>query len=182
MINLLPDDEIKKLGRERLGRFAVVTGFSLSAIVALGVLLLLPSYLSLLGEKQEVGRELELARRRLYASEVDYIEGEIANFNAKLEASETNEKEIHSATLILEKVLLLRPAAMRFERVSYESAALAAPERISLQGHTSSRQELLDFIKRLEDSGLFKKINSPISNLLREKNIDFSLLLERELP
>ena len=179
MINLLPYDEIEKLGREHLGRFAVVAGLSLSGIVAIGLILLVPSYLFLLYEKRELGRELELTYRSLEMSEVDYIESEIANFNAALGIFEKNEREIRPVASILEKILSFRPDTMRFESIGYSRTK---GERISVKGRVSSREVFLDFVARLETSGLFKKVDSPVSNLLREKDVDFSLILEIESP
>ena len=47
MMNLLPPEEQKELGRERLRRFLVVSGLAVSRIFFSGAILMLPAYLAL---------------------------------------------------------------------------------------------------------------------------------------
>jgi len=48
-------------------------------------------------------------------------------------------------------------------------------ERIIIQGNAVSRQNLLDYQKNLEASGLVKNLNIPISMLTAKENIDFEI-------
>jgi len=51
-------------------------------------------------------------------------------------------------------------------------------DEFSLQGTAQERDALLTFVKKLEDSRDFSKVVSPVSNLLAERNFNFSLILE----
>ncbi len=74
----------------------------------------------------------------------------------------------------------LRPVQISVREISYERASKTNPERVTLKGRAQTRSELLRFQKNLESSGLFKKVHSPISNLLQEVDLGFSLVLDLE--
>ena len=46
---------------------------------------------------------------------------------------------------------------------------------ITLAGVSSTREALVSFVKKLEDSGSFQAVNLPVSNFRKDKNIDFSI-------
>ena len=178
MLNLLPPEEKVMVGRERLRRFVIVFGVIGGAVLFLGVTLMFPSYISLAFRRLDLTRELNLSRKAPLLSEVDQIENSIRDFNKKLLLYEKGAGASNPVSSIEEQVLKLRPRAVSVRTVSYESASKTNPERISVKGRAQTRSELLRFQKNLESSGLFKKVHSPISNLLREIDLEFSLVLD----
>jgi Tfp pilus assembly protein PilN len=52
---------------------------------------------------------------------------------------------------------------------------------ISLSGISSSREVLMNYVKILDKSGSFKNVESPISNLAKDKDFDFSINLSVSL-
>jgi hypothetical protein len=50
-------------------------------------------------------------------------------------------------------------------------------ETINLQGVSATRDSLVNFKKSLDESGLFKSIDLPVSNFTKDKNISFNMTL-----
>ncbi|MDP3784870.1 MAG: hypothetical protein Q8R12_02235 [bacterium] len=178
MLNLLPPEEKIMVGRERLRRFIVVFGVVGGAVLFLGVILMFPSYVALMFRRLDLTRELNLSRKAPLLSEVDQIEKSIKNFNQKLLLYEKGAKNLNPISKIEEQILKLRPSAISIRTLLYENASKTNPERISIKGRAQTRSELLRFQKNLESSGLFKTVHSPISNLLQEADLEFSLVLD----
>ncbi len=164
--------------RERLRRFVVVFGVIFGIILSIGVILMFPSYIALVFQRRDLMRELDLSRKAPLLGEVDQIEKSIKDFNKKLLLYEKSAKAANPVSSIEEQILKLRPSAISIRTISYDSASKTNPERISIKGRAKSRSELLRFQKNLESSGLFKKVHSPISNLLQEIDLGFSLILD----
>lgn len=164
--------------RERLRRFVVVLGIMFGIVLSLGVILMFPSYIALIFRRRDLTRELDLSKSAPLLGEVDQIEKSIKDFNKKLLLYEKSAKNINSVSNVEEQILKLRPSAVSIRTISYDSASKTNPERISVKGRAQTRSELLRFQKNLESSGLFKKVHSPISNLLQETDLEFSLILD----
>lgn len=52
---------------------------------------------------------------------------------------------------------------------------------LNIEGVSATREALVEFQKSLQDSGLFKTIDLPISNLAKSKNIPFTLSTTLEI-
>jgi len=53
--------------------------------------------------------------------------------------------------------------------------------KILLKAQAINRQSLISFVSALEENGLFRGINLPISNLTKESNIEINLDFETSL-
>jgi hypothetical protein len=182
MINLLPEDTKKELGRERLRRFIIVAGFYLSGLIILGTILMLPAYFSLILQRRELLRELDLSRKALRADEVRKVEMVVRELNSRLELVRRGEKEIVRPAGIFEKIIALRPSGVRLEALSSDSSPQGDLIKLSLNGKALTRDDLIVFVQKLEALGIFKKVHSPVSNLLQKTNLEFSLALEMLKP
>lgn len=73
---------------------------------------------------------------------------------------------------LLEKINKIVPDGIEFEQLTI------AGTKITLKGIGAQRQQVIDFKDQIEKSGLFSKIESPISNLTQEKDVSFQFNLE----
>ena len=177
-MNFLPLEEKKNLGRERLRRFFVVFSLGVGAFGFASVILMLPSYLGLELERNNLLRSIAISRKAPLAGEVNAVESEIEGLNLKLELFRKNEREERSLAPLLGKILSVVSASVSLREFFYEKLSKTNPEQITLGGKAQSRQALLKFASDLERTGEFKKVQSPVSNLLKETNVVFSLILE----
>ena len=79
-------------------------------------------------------------------------------------------------SIFISAILGNKPEAVKIEIISFDK--LAKIPKVSLQGKSPRREELLTFIENMEKEKLIKKVHSPITNILRDKDIEFSLIVE----
>lgn len=168
--------------RERFRRFLVVVIFTIAFILFLGVFLMFPAYLSLAVERKNLTQEVQLSRQAAPLAELENLEKQIQNFNSKILVLENSFSKNISISEIFEKIISMSPARLTLDGLAFRRTSLSDPGRIILNGRAPAREELLNFVKALEESKLFKKIDSPVSNLLKRTEIQFSLELTLGQP
>lgn len=176
MINLLPYEDKKEVEREGLRRFLIVALLSLATVIFLGILLMGPVYL-LVFQQRIAQEDEELSLRNGKSTEhINQISNEIKKINSKLFVFESNAKN-YSAPKTIKGILDIIPSGIKLTDISFEVTS-EARGRAQLRGNASTRENLLNFLKVLNDSGLFSKVDSPVSNILKKTDVDFSINLE----
>lgn len=178
MMNLLPENEKNKLSQERMRRLLMVVGLSLASLFALGAALILPTYLSLLSQKRALNYQLTVTESNPGLKEIGDIEQSINDFNSKLTLFEQGEEKIQPVASVLEEALATRQGSITFKNIGYKRDLRTSSEELSIQGNATHRDALLDFVKNLEKLDSFKKVDLPVTSLLKETDIDFQLTLE----
>lgn len=176
MINILPEEKKKVVEKERIRRFIFILGVSLVTFLILAIILFLPSFLYLINQKKEIERTIESLESGPIFKEIQEIESEILDLNQKLILFQNNQSDVLNLSLFIEKILEQKPKSLEIQAISFER--LAEVPRFSLQGKSPSRDLLLEFVENLNKEELIEKVHSPITNILREKDIDFNLIVE----
>ncbi len=179
-INLLPRDYQNELNGERVKRFIVVAGLAVFLIIAVNILLLSPLWFLFVAQEKELARELEALKHSQTFLDITDIESKIAGLDAEVENFLAQEKNLFKLTPVIGAILDHRPAGIGVSGLSYVSADKnkGQPSRISISGIARSREDLLNFFQAGEKDPIFKKVNSPISNLLKEADFDYSLVFD----
>lgn len=172
MFKLLTEAERQKVEHEYVRRRAIVMLFVLILILVAGIIGLLPSHVLSNARRNEV-----LERARVMGSVVpNDDEADLQTWLA-----ETNRKlRVLSPTLdtdrpsnFIEKVLDQKMAGLAITGFSW----IRAKEKVILlvNGIASDRQALIDFENRINSSGSFSEVTLPISNLAKNKDINFQI-------
>ncbi|MEK7599067.1 MAG: hypothetical protein AAB474_01255 [Patescibacteria group bacterium] len=179
-VNLLPQDYQKKIKAERLRRLIAAFGFLIFIAIAANIALLLPLRLAAVLQQRELRRELEIIQKKPLFIKVVDIEQTIKNLNSQANLFQAQESGRFELAPVMESVLSSRPAGVNIESFIFEvkDQAKNQPARISISGRARSRPALMDFIKTNESNRFFSRVGSPSSNLLKEQDIDYSLVLE----
>lgn len=170
MINLLPAEARRELARERFGRLLMVVAVALLGLSISGAGLLFLTFVSLGPRQNELARELEVAKKSPALLRVEEVEGGIGKLNGMLRAFSRDLKRENKISHILEKVISARTSSVTINEINYTS-----PAEFNLSGRAGARNDLIKFIERIETSDFVDKVNSPISNLLEDRDIDFTL-------
>ncbi len=80
---------------------------------------------------------------------------------------------------IVETILAQKNTGIRLTSFAYVFSD-ATHATVSIQGYSASRESLVSFVKSLRESTLFASVDSPVSNLAKEKNIDFVITVSVE--
>lgn len=168
--NLLPEQEKKEIRLEQSRRIVIFISGFLAATLFIASLLLIPSYLPLVIERKGLEDSLQIEE------------------NASLEFGV--QKKVASAGRVVSVVSSVREHASKTSRVSAILAEFVQSSdsgivisflnikkggEFTLIGRASTRNNLLNFEKRLRESKKFEDFSSPLSNIIRETDINFSL-------
>ncbi len=180
MINLLPPQYKIETMREyymRLGIISIV--FAIIIVVIAGVFLI-PSFVT--ASLDERIKKEELVRLTTSRDpELEKISTSIQSINKKLAVFKEPYTPNTFSESILQKILGLNRKGITIHEFFYaviETPKEGTVKNFSLRGTALSREELLMFIDELEKTGLFQKVDVPISDLLKNDNISFNLDLK----
>ncbi|MCH7882910.1 hypothetical protein IIA95_00650 [Patescibacteria group bacterium] len=178
MINLLPPEHQSSIRAGRIKRFVITFGTLFAFTIFANILLLAPLWLSLALQRNELTRELDSIRKSSIFAQVTDIEAAIKTLNTEIRLFRTKEKERFDITPEFRAVIDSRPAGITIDSFIFERAQKTRPARISISGNALRRSTLIRFRETLEKNPLFSRIQSPISNLLKEVDIQYSFILE----
>ncbi|MDD5032919.1 MAG: hypothetical protein PHC85_02275 [Candidatus Pacebacteria bacterium] len=174
MINLLPVSCKKKAEREILRRFIVVFGLGLAFLffveAAAAFVLYFTSDVYLKNFQQQMASTENLAKMKNLVVLEENV-GELNEFLKSFSSEAPDAEKISKEISIIAKFL---PSSLKIKSFSFEPAKDGASiSKVNLTGFAGSRDDLLDFTGDLRRSGEFESIQSPVSNILTEKEFDF---------
>lgn len=77
---------------------------------------------------------------------------------------------------LFEEVIKLKPASVKIKSLSYATTTSTAGS-LSLAGLALTRTDLLKYVDLLKQNPTFSQVESPVGNLIRDKNVEFTLVL-----
>jgi len=168
-LNLLPSREIKKLEIRRFGE--LLGSFVIWILFFLIIFLLFLSSiifcLSIILKSQS--ELIEIRKNDKKTQYLTEIEDKTSKLNKSLIEINLKQKEIIIWTPILEELSKITPTGVYLTNFSYQ----ASFDKISLRGFADTRENFLYFHDKLSKSACFSKIEAPLSNLIRQNNVDF---------
>jgi hypothetical protein len=177
MINLIPNEEKKKMTKYFYYRLAVLFLAMLCVSLFIAILALLPAYFFSNSKNNIASKKLEIQKTQyvpLFGQETETV---IKDINNKLNLIESAEK---NKFLVSEKVInaifMKKISSIKITQISYENNSTTG-RKISIRGTAPSRETLLSFRKALEDGSSFKSVDLPISNFVKGSDIQFYLSL-----
>jgi hypothetical protein len=174
MINLLPPEEKKIIGKEYKHRVFVTYLIFLTAGLIVSLILLLPSYFVMNVVVNELEDEAAFLENSNESTEMEKINAELRLTKERLRAVTINSKRVEFYEII-EKISIHKPRAVTLNNFSYTKGIDGKESKLLLGGNASTRDSLLLFTKDIENDELFDEVVLPVSSLAKEKDIDFSL-------
>ena len=172
-LNLLPEKYAAEVRHEKLIRFFSLLFTSTAAIVLIVLTLLLPSYFSLIYEKDGIDGQIAAARQSVESKRAQEAENAIKTLNTELE--QVAHYPSTPLTAYLKTIAEDTPAGITLTALSYSKSH----GRFDIDGHANRRDDLLAFVSRLKNETTFSSIDSPITNLLKETDAKFHLSLTK---
>lgn len=177
MINLIPKEQKRKMVRVFYYKLAVLFFVMLGTSMFIASVIILPSYL-VASVKNNISNEKLVAQKNEPvplpdATTVATIKG-INNQLSMIENAEKN--KVDFSKNIIDSLLSEKIPGIKIVEISYQNDP-ASGQKISIQGTAPSRDALLSFRLALEKNTAFKQVDLPISNFIKDSNIQFSLSL-----
>jgi len=176
MANLLPQQQLIHVRKERRGRMLVVSLISLLVTIILGGALLIPSLLLSHSKAVSAERKIQLTREFIsQREETGVLEG-ARNIRSRIDRLEgvLNDTVFSNVFSALDDSV---PSGVRLSSISY-SRSEQESDTITVRGVASTRDVLLSFIRQLEREPMLTGVDLPVSNLAQSTDIQFALALK----
>ena len=176
MFNLLPKNLKEKIKTEyKLRKITVILIFIICLQLSF-LIFLTPSWLISFYKEKEVTSQSEEIKKHLSDSSLSKVIVTIRGINTKLNIINSVLKYPKIVPFI-NTILSKKTSSIKIDELAYVLGQENTAE-IIIGGTSLTREALVSFVKALEDSKSFNKVNLPISNLAKDKNISFSISLQ----
>jgi len=181
MINILPIQEKKKILTEYRLRLGVVAVFAIMTLVLSSFVLLIPSYLLAVSKYKGLSENfLTMEAKQGRVGQGDEIGAQISNINKKINLFLKGGARVESAPpQSILNILNMKGDRIKIHGFTYD--ATTGKGRMVVVGVSDDRDSLAQFIEVLKKEPTFTKVELPISSYVKSTNIDFSVVIEREI-
>lgn len=169
-INLLPLAERRTVEMEIRRRAVRCFSVVLSGVFIAGSVLLVPTLLPLLLEREELNRSLQVELEAASLFGVDKTASEIAVINALLVRAERSLARPARASSLTDTLL-----SAAGPDVTIVQLDVGAGGTLNMQGVARTRASLLSFEEELRRLGIFEEISFPLSNIVSSADVRFSM-------
>ncbi|MBI1754970.1 hypothetical protein HY250_00775 [Candidatus Azambacteria bacterium] len=171
-LNLLPERYKVEYLFEKKKRFLVFFGISLCLILSVLCALLFSTYLFLVISQKSLAATLEARRQAEVSTRLEAIKEEIQGLNTKIGTVKSAKKGVVFFGPTLEKIIVLVEPGVYLKNISFD----AKTKIVNVLGFADTREKVLLLSVALSagDFVLPNSLISPIANILKEKDIDFS--------
>ena len=173
MFNVLPNNLKKILAREYHVRMLIVAMALLLGVLLLCMVSILPSWLISGIKKQELESKVASLEELPKFSHTTEVSNTIQSTNKLLGAINTT-FVYPTVVPYLNTVLVKKVSGVQIINFSYTTVD-ASHATISLGGTSATRSALVSYVKMLQDSGQFSKVDLPVSDLAKDTDISFVL-------
>ena len=178
---LLPKEEMRDLRKEYRIRLFIVASFFVSCGIVVGIISLLPAYIfSHNQEVQAVAHANQLNESRK-ASGVDEIERELVQ-SQKIAEKLAADGATASYSAGIQRIISHRSSQLYLTSFEITPTVGSTTYDAVVQGKALTREALLEFQDGLKSDAFFSKIDLPLSDLAKSKNVTFTLKLVMSLP
>lgn len=172
---LLPEKEMRALRREYRIRVFVVLFFFISCGIVVGIGSLMPSYLSSYTSEKEAIEKVASIKQDRKVSGMDNLSKELNQSYELVKKLKTDEDSLIFSDII-KKIIGHRKSSISINSIQLSRIDdVLSSSEIILQGKSTTRDALLDFKKSLEADASISKIELPISDLAKSKDINFAI-------
>lgn len=179
---LLPEKEMRRLRREYRVRVFIFLLFFISCAITVGIGFLIPSYILSYNQEKESIKKIESIQKDREVSGIDNILKELSNSSDLLKKLKVDENPVIFSDII-KIVLNYKSGGVSIQaiQITKNTEASSTVEMI-LQGKATTRERVLEFKKKLEQDERIVKVELPISDLAKSKDLVFSIRITLNIP
>ncbi|RJQ30817.1 hypothetical protein C4572_03585 [Candidatus Parcubacteria bacterium] len=174
-MNLLPEENKILYKREYFRRLIVTGGFFASVLLFSAALALIPVYFFITSYGATLKKEeAHFAERKDKIASLD-LEADIKKINRRIKFIGSGETEKLSS--LFGRVIEKRNSGMAITSLAFKQGEMESPGKMTIMGHAARREQLISFENHLKREFGDQKVVSPISNLTKDKDLDFVIFL-----
>lgn len=177
MINLIPNEEKKKMEKDFYLRLFTIFFVMLSVSIFVASIAILPAYFLFSTEEDLINKKLALQNNEFISTPDQDTLVIIEDLKIKLSLVENAQKNENTfSEKVINEIILKKISGIKITEISFQNDPQTG-KKINVSGRASSREVLLSFRRALEDNIAFSKVDLPISNFVKGSNIKFYLSL-----
>lgn len=169
--NLLPPKEKTNIRFILWTRVARAIGFGLGSVLLVGLVFLMPTFFFIASQEGDLDRLIQVERQRMQRAgiadrlnQVKAINQLTTRVNAELTPS-------NSPFELTRDLLKIVPPDIAFTSFRYDPAS----SLVAINGFSPKRSTFLTFLHAVEAHPRVKAVASPVSNIIEEANVKFTL-------
>lgn len=174
MLKLLLKEEYKKIKRDYIFRFIIISLIGLSSVMFLFMVSLLPAYVLLRTDQKVLAEEVKIAQDEELNADRKRLKEKLNELRDTLNILDTNQYEI---SYFIQKITERQPRSVNISNISFDSKLVEEEDRASIiiQGTANSRESLSSFATSLEQVSEFESVTLPFSSFAKDSEIPFSI-------
>lgn len=166
--NLLPPQQKNIIWFEEMRRYVRFFAIAAALIFVAASALLSPSYLPIIITTRDFERRFSMEEETARTLQSAETIGEAKQLKRRLQSLKERFSAPPKASPLLSQFLGELPSG-----IIVSSFALKKDGEVSMRGEAETRRGLLEFEQILRESEKFEAISSPLSNIIRETDINF---------
>ncbi|MBX4181616.1 pilus assembly protein PilM [Candidatus Parcubacteria bacterium] len=174
MYKMLTDEERGVVSSAYHSRRSAVMLGALMAVLAIGLIGLFPSYMLAELRYKDASNQLKMIGNLEPSAEEAALHEWLSDFNLKLRTLSQREN-VRNATPSIGELIKIKDSQIKFTSLVW-SLDKGKPT-LSVTGVATSREDLITFENTLNKDGRWGEVSIPISNLAKDKDIDFQVKL-----
>ncbi|MCX6739103.1 MAG: PilN domain-containing protein [Candidatus Parcubacteria bacterium] len=190
MINLLPENEKQKIKKEYHLLVLSVWLPAIFIILTVAIFSFLPSFFLSRLQYQKIFAESQTKEVITKQSQVLEMKRSANDANMKISLLLKNSTSTQSAQPLLREIMESRPSGVYITSFSFDRNAGVRPPKdkktvppsIVIQGRADSRAGLLSFVDALNKKKEFSSVDLPLSNLISDTNLFYTLNITVTAP
>ena len=177
MINLIPNEEKKRMTVDFYSRLLVLFLLMISLSLFVACVAILSAYIYSSVQVSSVNKKLQIQKEEPLPVPGEQSLATVKDVNNKLDIVEKAEKNKFLITdKVINAIIAEKTSDIKITQIQYQDDPIQG-KKISILGIASSRETLLTFEDALKNDPVFKNVDLPISNFVKISNIQFDLSL-----
>jgi Tfp pilus assembly protein PilN len=176
MINLLPISEIKRTTSEYHMRLVITSLMMLVLLTMVAIISLAPSYLLASHKREIVQQELaKLGDNSASLQEQKDLEAVVKQTESAIQLLSLDKQGLLVSQDVMRKISWYGTDSIKITGIYYD--VKNDGQSVSLKGFAANRKSLTDFADMLKRDPLFSGASLPISDLVKDKDINFTIMI-----
>ena len=177
MINLIPNEEKKKIRKDFYMRVVIVSFFVLGIAILISNIMLTPALFYASLEKKLISEQFAKDENKLAFDLNQENKNAVECLESKITLiKQARDNKFLVSAKVVDNLLNKKINGILINEINYTKDPNKG-NLINIRGKASSRERLLTFKNSLASDPNFKNVDLPISNFIKSTDIEFSLVL-----
>jgi hypothetical protein len=172
MFNVLPDIFKKEIKSEYYLRRLIVVFVFIAFLQIAFLIFLFPSWMNSFYRQKDASAQMESQKSNIVSKNAAEILQTINLNNQNFGVIDANFGYLPVLPFVKE-IISYKTSAITLTDFTYDNSQATTTAPMSVSGVAATREDLVAFVKQLEDSPTFSDVVSPISDLAKDKDISF---------